>query len=318
MSRTLLLMYPVHTEHLRRLQSIAPDWEILHTTDKEEAATLIENAEVVMGNHNLTESLPFNKTIKWIQTNSVGVDMILKPCLSLLNNVILTNAKGVYNDEISEHTLALVLLLQRNLHLLRDAQHDHKWERPYHLPLLKNKNVLIAGYGSLGRSIGEKLQQFGCNIYGINTGTQYVSFKDDQSTTGKHWKDILPQVDILIICLPSTSETLDYIGKEELKKLPASAFVINIGRPETINEKTLFDMLKTNRLRGAALDVFDDEPLDKDHSAWDIKNLFVSPHMARTREIDPPFQFEKLFEENFKRYVTGSPLLNIVNIQKGY
>ncbi len=315
MKRTLLLLYKVSSQHLTNLQAIAPDWDILHTTDKAKAEELIQHAEVVMGNHHLCESLPFNKQkIKWLQTNSVGIDFILNRCGNLLQNVIITNAKGVYNDEICEHTIGLILTLHRNLHLIRDAQQKHSWERPIQLSLLSQKKAMIIGYGSLGKVIGEKLAMFGTKVFGVNTGTQSFLLEGNE----KHWKEILPEIDIIILALPYTKETINYFGEKEILSLSPNAIVINIGRAGTLNEKVLYQQLRSGKLNAAALDVFDSEPLSPEHEAWDIKNLFVSPHMARTREINPPYQYEKLFEENFKHYVTDEPLLNIVDITKGY
>lgn len=317
MSKTLLLLYKASEIHLDNLQRVAPDWTILHTTEKMMAEKLIENAEVVMGNHHLCESLPFNKQqLKWVQTSSVGIDFILKKCGSNLEGAIVTNAKGVYNNEICEHTIGLILTLQRNLHLIRDAQQEHRWERPMQLSLLSGKQAMIIGYGSLGKAIGEKLTMFGMKIFGVTTSTQY--FFDDTATTKKHWKELLPSIDIVVLALPYTKNTINYFGEEEIVQLPSTAIVINIGRAGTLDEKTLYTQLLAGKIRGAALDVFNDEPLDATHAAWNIKNLFVSPHMARSREINPPFQFEKLFEENFSRYINKKPLLNIVDTIKGY
>lgn len=317
MSKTLLLLYTAGKQHLENLQKIAPDWTILHTTEKSAAKKMVEQAEVIMGNHHLCESLPFNQQqLKWVQTNSVGIDFILKRCGNNLTNVILTNARGVYNNEICEHTIGLILTLQRNLHLIRDAQHHHSWQRPMQLSLLYDKTAMIIGYGSLGKAIGEKLSMFGTKILGVNTETQY--FLEATTAIKKHWKELLPNIDIVILALPYTQSTVDYFGEKEIQQLPANAMIINIGRAGTINEKALYTQLLSKKLYAAALDVFDDEPLNSDHPAWAIENLFVSPHMARSREIAPPFQFEKLFEENFNRYVNNKPLLNIVDITKGY
>ena len=317
MSKTLLLLYTAGKQHLDNLQKIAPEWTILHTTKKSVAEKMVEQAEVIMGNHHLCESLPFNQQqLKWVQTNSVGIDFILKRCGNNLTNVTLTNARGVYNNEICEHAIGLVLTLQRNLHLIRDAQHQHRWERPMQLSLLADKTAMIIGYGSLGKAIGEKLAVFGTKVLGVNTGTQY--FLEEATATKKHWKELLTTIDIVILALPYTQSTINYFGEKEILQLPPNAIVINIGRAGNINEKALYAQLLAKKIHAAALDVFDDEPLNADHPAWTIENLFVSPHMARSREINPPFQFEKLFEENFNRYINSKQLLNVVDIIKGY
>ncbi len=318
MKRKLLLLYAASSAHRQEFQSIAPEWDIVATTDKYQAAELIEYAEVVMGNHFLSESLPYNKnTLRWIQTNSVGIDIIIQKCGVLPANIIFTNAKGVYNDEISEHTLALIFSLLRNLHYVRDNQLSHNWSRPEQLPLLKGQRVLITGYGSLGKSIAEKLSILGCTVYGINTSPGIIITNNEQRQIG-NWRELLPKTDILISLLPATPATKHFIGKEELEKLPANAIVLNIGRPETLDEQALYALLISGKIKGAALDVFKEEPLNEKHPAWNIPNLIISPHMARSREVKPPFQFEPLFVQNFKRYISGGQLLNIVDMKKGY
>lgn len=318
MPEKLLLLYPAQKSHLARLKKIAPDWNIIATTDKVVAKKQIELATAVMGNHHLCESIPFNKKLAWVQTNSVGVDVILKKAGKYLKNKLFTNAKNVYTEEMCEHTIGLILLLQRNLHLLRDAQNEHRWQRPEHLGLLKSKNILILGYGSLGKSIGEKLLCFGSTVYGVDTTNQHFLVKAGKKNNTKHWKELLPITDILIVSLPFTKTTRNIIDKSVLTKLPKTAFVINVGRPETLDEAALIDLLQLQKISGAALDVFSSEPLKPSHPAWLVKNLFISPHCARSKETTPPFQFEKLFEENFKRYVNKQILLNLVDKKKGY
>ncbi|MFZ4059242.1 MAG: NAD(P)-dependent oxidoreductase, partial [Ferruginibacter sp.] len=92
----------------------------------------------------------------------------------------------------------------------------------------------------------------------------------------------------------------------------------NIGRSGTLDESALYNLLNTGQLKAAALDVFETEPLPPNHISWTTKNLLISPHMSRSREIHAPFIFESLFEENFNRYIKQQPLLNIVDSTKGY
>ena len=308
--RVALLLYPAPFEHMERMQSIAPSWKIISTVDLEEAKLWMAKAEVSMGNHNLLESLPNNKYLKWIQTSSVGVDKILNEARDIIQDIALSNAKGMYTEEMTEHALALLFMLHRELHGIRDNQHEHIWKRSENLTTLKGKNALIVGYGNLGKSIGDKLAVFGVKVFGVN---QTVN-----TFNNVHWKDMLNQMDFVILCLPSTPKTKLIFGKEELNKLSQSAIVINVGRPDSIDEEHLFELLKNQKIKGAALDVFSQEPLPEDHPCWSIPNLFVSPHTARSKETNAPGQYEKLFEFNFKSYVAKGAVCNLVNKQKGY
>ena len=308
--RTALLLYEAKAEHIERLEQIAPDWKIVSTINFEEAKQWIETAEVIMGNHNLIELLPYNKQLKWIQTNSVGVDKILNNAREHIQHIALSNARGIYNAEMCEHTIALLFMMHRELHLIRDSQHKHQWRRSENLETLKGKNALILGYGSLGKAIGKMLEVFGVNVFGV---TRSVNTFNDV-----HWKDMLREINFVILCLPSTPETKLIVGAEELNKLTDSSIVINVGRSDSIDQEHLFELLKDNKIKGAALDVFSEEPLPEDHTCWDIPNLFVSPHTARSKETNGPVNCEKFFELNFKEYVTKGMVYNLVNKQKGY
>lgn len=307
--RVLLLLYKASDDHIKRLQLIAPSWTIFSTTDFEEAKKWMGEAEIVMGNHNLCETLPYQKRLVLLQTSSSGVDKILKSSREYLKTVNISNTRGIYTREIAEHTIGLLFTMHRELHLLRDAQRKHEWRRSENLSTLNNKNVLILGYGNLGKHIGDKLKIFGMNIFGVNTKTY--------SFDNVHWKDLLHKMDFVILALPDTPQTDNILSKKELDKLSSSAIVINVGRAKAIDQKYLFSLLKTKRIKGAALDVFSEEPLPKDHSAWDITNLFISPHTARSKETDH-YKYQDFFELNFKYYVKENKVYNVIDKTKGY
>ena len=308
--RVLLLLYPATQEHIERLQKIAPSWKIISTVNLEEAKLWMKKAEVVMGNHNLVESLPGNKYLKWIQTSSVGVDRILNEAKDLIQSIALSNAKGMYTAEMTEHTIALLFMLHRELHLIRDYQNERQWKRSENLETLKGKNALILGYGNLGKSIGNKLELFGVKVFGVNQTVQTFD--------GVYWKNMLQEMHFVILCLPSTPQTKLIVGKQELDKLNESSILINVGRPDSLDQEYLFELLRKKKIKGAALDVFSQEPLPEDHPCWSIPSLLISPHTARSKETDALRQCEKFFEINFKEYVTKGMIYNLVNKQKGY
>jgi phosphoglycerate dehydrogenase-like enzyme len=237
------------------------------------------------------------------------VDKILRSSEKYLKTVNISNTKGVYAIEIAEHTMALLLMMHRELHLLRDAQHKHEWRRSENLNTLNDKNVLILGYGNLGKHIADKLKVFGVNIFGVTSTIN--------SFDGVHWKNMLCKMDFVILALPDTPQTDNMLSRKELDKLSSSSIVINIGRAQALDQKHLLMMLKTKKIRGAALDVFTEEPLPKEHSAWDIPNLFISPHTARSKETDH-YKYQDFFELNFKTYVTEGKFYSVVDKTKGY
>ncbi|MEO6282451.1 MAG: D-2-hydroxyacid dehydrogenase [Dyadobacter sp.] len=313
----ILLMYEPVPDHLQKLKSIAPDHEIVTAFSEEEAQRLIENAEIVLGNRYFLQSLPFAKKLSWMQSNSVGVDLILKEKQSLVDkSIILTCARGVYDAELAEHTIALLLSLFRSIPVLRDEQNKGIWQR-HRLSTLHGSQCLIVGWGSLGQKIASLITALGGKVAGVRNQPDDSKEGEMMLYGSKNWRQQLPLTDALIICLPKTPETYHFIGKEELRALPTSAFVVNIGRGGTLDDMALLEAIQGGNLAGAALDVFEEEPLPATHPIWKESKIFVSPHVGRSLE-GPDFRWQPLFEQNLERYLRGEALLNVVNYQKGY
>ncbi|WAC12724.1 D-2-hydroxyacid dehydrogenase [Dyadobacter pollutisoli] len=313
----ILLMYEPVPDHLQSLKNIAPQHEIVMAHSEEEAQRLIENAEIVLGNRYFLQSLPFARKLRWMQSNSVGVDLILKAKQSLIDkNITLTCARGVYDAELAEHTIALLLSLFRSLPSLRDEQNEGSWQR-HRLSTLHGSSCLILGWGSLGKKIASYIKALGGKVAGVRNQPDDSLEGETMLFGSSNWRNQLPLTDALIICLPKTPETYHFIGKNELRALPSSAFVVNIGRGGTLDDMALLEMVQSGNVAGAALDVFEQEPLPAGHPIWKEPKIFVSPHVGRSLE-GPVFRWQSLFEQNLERYLRGEALLNVVNYQKGY
>jgi len=282
-----------------------------------EAQQMISGAEIVMGNRYFLQSLPYAKQLKWMQSNSVGVDLILQ-ARDRLEGLTLTCSKGVYSEEMADHAVALTLALLRQIHLLRDDQGRKRWVRRQ-LPSLSQAQVMILGWGGVGQAIGRRLLPFGPVITGVRRELAEV-YKEDSGITlcgPDHWRGLLPKTDILILALPLTQETAQIVADPELSALPSHALLVNVGRGETLRQQGLLEQLLNGSLGGAALDVLISEPPGEDDLVWQTPRLLISPHVARSKET-PPFRWEPLFVENLRRYTAGETLLNVVNIGKGY
>ncbi len=313
----ILLMYPPPPDHLERLQRAAPDHEIRHAGSEEEARLLVRDAEIVMGNRYFIQSLPYAGKLRWFQSNSVGVDLILSQKEFLKQQGIrLTCARGVYDTELAEHTLAMILALYRSLPLLRDEQNRKNWKR-HRLKTFRGSRCLILGWGSLSRHIASVLAAMGGKVSAVRNQLSDSVFGDVQVFGQSSWRQQLPHTDLLIICLPKTPETCHFVGAQELSRLPSSAFVVNIGRGGTLDDQALCQRVSAGQLAGAALDVFEEEPLPHDSKLWTEPRILVSPHAGRSLE-GPGYKWFDLFEENLRRYLAGEELLNLVDYDKGY
>lgn len=313
----ILLMYEPVEAHLERLKQLAAGHDIVIAHSEEEAKVLITDAEIVLGNRYFIQSLPFARQLRWMQSNSVGVDIILTEKQRLIDqNITLTCSRGVYDAELAEHTITLLLTLFRQIHRLRDEQHDTRWQR-HRLRTLHGSRCLILGWGSLGKEIARLASAMGARVSAVRN--QPEDSQDDSVHVfgSQTWQHALAETDALIICLPKTADTHHFVNKSVLERLPASAFVVNIGRGGTLDDDALWEMVHAGRLAGAALDVFEQEPLPPTHPIWREPNIMVSPHVGRSLE-GPVYKWQPLFEENLARYLRGEALLNVVNYDKGY
>jgi phosphoglycerate dehydrogenase-like enzyme len=310
-------MYQPHPEHEDALRHAAPNADFVTAADEQSAATLIRNADAVLGNRYFLQSLPHAGRLRWMQSNSAGVDLILR-ARDRLEGIVLTCARGVYDDEVADHAVALVLGLARGLHLARDAQRERRWERA-RLEPLRGRRALVLGWGGIGRGIAHRLEGFGIAVEGARR--RISETQRDASGFVVHpptrWRERLGDTDILVAALPLTDETRGLVGAAELRALPGHALVVNVGRAETVDETALLDMLRDGALGGAALDVLRDEPPAPDHRAWTEGQLLLTPHVARSAE-EPPYRWEPLFVENLRRFAAGEPLLNVVDLDAGY
>lgn len=290
----ILLMYEPRAEHLARLHASAMDADFIVAHDEDEARALIADADAVLGNRWFYQSVDAATRLRWMQSNSMGVDLILDRAGH--RDFVLTCARGVYDDEIAQHAVALALALVRELHTFRDAQHRAEWKRTA-LRSLDGLDALVLGWGGVGRTIAELLEPFGTRVRAGRSDGRY-SF----------------DADLLFLALPLTPRTRHLVGADALRALRPGAFVINVGRGETLDTDAL---LAAQHLGGAALDVFEDEPLPQDHPLWTRRDVLITPHVARSME-SPPYRWEPLFEENVRRFAAGEPLLHVVDREKGY
>ena len=294
-------MYPPRADHARALSAAAPHASFEHARDEASAQALIRDADVVLGNRYFLQSLPYAERLRWMQSNSTGVDLILSAG-NALDGIVLTCARGVYDDEVADHALALVLALTRGIHVARDAQLRREWNR-VSLATLRGKKVVVLGWGGIGRAIGERVGAFGADVHGVGRGQE--------------WRALLPEADVVVCALPLTPLTRRLVGASELDLLPRSAFVVNVGRAATIDEPALLERLRSGAIAGAALDVVEREPPPHDDPVWDVPNLLLTPHVARSPE-QPPYRWEPLFVENLRRFAAGEELLNVVDRDAGY
>jgi phosphoglycerate dehydrogenase-like enzyme len=309
---------------LRNLDAIREAANLSASTDPKDIERLAPQAEVIIYS-TLTSDLPFAniwrqaKNVRWIHSLSAGVEKMLTPEV-VASPIPITNARGVYKRSLAEFAVLGMLYFCKEVRRLVESQRAHRWDK-FLVEWLPGKIMGIAGFGEIGRECAALAKPLGVKIYAVRRKPE-LSANDplaDRVFATSEWKTMLPELDFLVAAAPLTAETRHMFGAAEFAAMKPSAVVMNVGRGPVIDEQALIQALREKRLRGAALDVFEHEPLPPDHPFWDMENVLVSPHNTdRTRDPDWLDLSMQAFVENFQRYVSGKPLQNVVDKQAGY
>jgi phosphoglycerate dehydrogenase-like enzyme len=252
--------------------------------------------------------------LRWIHSASAGVDRLLFPEL-VDSEVVLTSSRHIFDRAMAEYAIGLMLALAKDFKTTINQQAERVWE-PRETESLFGKTLVVVGVGPIARESARLAKSFGMRLIGVGrTARNDSDFGAIVASTDL--PAVLPEADYLLLIAPRTPMTEGLIGRDALALLKPSARVINVGRGAIIDQAELRRALIEGRIAGAALDVFEKEPLPNDDPIWDIPNLLVSPHMAgdyigwRQDNAD-------LFAKNLRRWIAREPLLNVVDKSLGY
>jgi len=263
----------------------------------------------------LLAAWPSAGALKWIQSASAGVDGLLFPEL-VDSHVVLTNARRIFDEAISEYVVGLLLLFAKGLIGVLDRQRAGEWEHR-DTELLSGKRVLVVGVGPIGRSIGRAAGHLGMLVRGLGRTARPGDAVFGTILDPTDFREALAWADYVVDALPATADTYHRFDAAAFEAMNPWARFVNIGRGSTVDEVALVEALRSGGIAGAALDVFEEEPLPADSPLWGLPNVVVSPHMsgdfAGWREA-----IVELFVENLERYLTGRPLKNVVDKALGF
>ena len=215
------------------------------------------------------------KNLKWIASLATGVDHFLR-CPALRRETILTSARGIHGPAMRETAASLMLALSRDATRLVRDKDAHRWDRGERWPLLAGKTAVIVGIGVSGIAIGQLLKAFGMRVIGLSHTPRTVEGFDAIVPTDQ-LALAAAEADYLINVLPASSDNIGIFSRAVLTAMKPAAFFINVGRGETVDEAALLDCLRTGRIAGAGLDVFQNSPLKPDSPFWDLPNVYISP-----------------------------------------
>jgi phosphoglycerate dehydrogenase-like enzyme len=233
-------------------------------------------------------------------------------------NYVITNFRGVSASPLTEAVLTMMLTHAKSWSLFQDQQRRHVWQR-HMISELHGKTVGIIGLGGIGREVARVCSCLGMRVVAVRRGepTDAAIAPVDKMFPRAQLHDLLAESDFVVCSAPATPETYHMIGERELRRMKPSAYLINVGRGQLIDEPVLARALAEGWIAGAGLDVFEQEPLPHDSSLWDLPNVVLLPHQGAdtARYLDRGVE---LIRENLQRYVDGRPLLNTVDPARGY
>ncbi|SEL96815.1 Phosphoglycerate dehydrogenase [Stigmatella aurantiaca] len=317
----LLVLADPTARHLEPLRQLAPRLHLTLGASEAELGAAIEQAQVLVIDSQkkdlLRTLLPRARNLRWIHSLFAGVENLLFEEL-IQSPLPLTNSKGVYSGSLSEFALAAMLFFAKDLRRLVRQQAEARWQ-PFTSVELRGQTLGILGYGDIGRAAAQRAKAFGMRILacrrrpGQSEGDPFV----DAVFPLERRQEMIAASDYLLLAMPNAPGTQRMMGEAELNALKPHAVLINVGRGSTVDEAALVRVLEQGRLRGAALDVFETEPLPAGHPFWRLENVLLSPHCA---DHTPTWREDAVafFLKNLERFEAGAPLLNLVDKHAGY
>jgi phosphoglycerate dehydrogenase-like enzyme len=237
--------------------------------------------------------------------------------------VVMSNSRGVSADTIAEHVIAVTLARFRKLALAFHTQGARQWTQeafvaPPSLRTIAGARVLVIGLGSIGSATARRLIALGARVAAIRRNPDRAAPEGVESVAPpERLREFLPDADLVVVAAPQTRETRSLIGAAELAAMRRDALLVNVSRGRLVDEAALVSALIDTPTLGAALDVFEHEPLPVESPLWSLPNVLITPHIAGFRP-DHWDVVTNLFADNLRRFESGRPLLNVVNKDAGY
>ncbi len=313
----LLVAYKLSPSNLQRIKDLSSDIEVLYAEEPSQIQELLPKADVLFGPLN-RELFQLTKNLRWVHLAYAGVDRILFPEF-VISDITLTSSKGLHKHQITELLFGMMLTFTRRLTTLRKLQDGKKWDiSPYReMELLDERTIGILGLGTIGSEIAKVAKAFGMRVIGLRKKPLVPPEHVDLLLGPDNLSQLLRESDHIVVALPLTAETRHLITKKEFDLMERQPYFYNLSRGAIINEIDLIEALGQKKIRGAGLDVFEEEPLDTTSALWAMENVIITPHIGG---FVPHYMRVAvgMFLENLKRYLRGEELFNVVDKRRGY
>jgi phosphoglycerate dehydrogenase-like enzyme len=331
-----LVIYPaLADERLGRVLAAAPGIDVVDAADEGAAAAAIHDADAFFGK--MTPAILAHATrLRWIQSPTASLEHYMFPAL-VEHPATLTNMRGIHSKPIAEQVMGYVLTFARNLHRYVRLQERAAWaplggeeersgfdtgpgtvtaiDRAH--PDVAGATMAIVGLGEIGREVARRAAAFEMRLIAVDANPRLEVPAVEEVLPPDRLDDALRRADVVVVTLPHTPETVGLFDRGRFDRMRPTAWFINVGRGAVVVLDDLVAVLREGGLAGAALDVFETEPLPADHPLWGMENVLITPHVAGYAPSVAP-RFLDLFVENLGRFRGGRPLLNEVDKRLWY
>ena len=315
MSFHIVVVNRLSQRHVDWVHEILPDC-VITTCQESELAEHLPSADILItwGFINIDEYLPSAPRLRWIHALSVGVEKLLSPAIAA-SPIQLTNVRGIHGIPMSEHVFGMMLAFSRSIAGFARQQQDAIWKR-LSLTELYNKTLCIVGLGSIGREIAKRAKAFNMRIVATKRTLTEELFVDELCTPDELDR-LLGESDYVVLTVPETPDTVGLFSYERICRMKESAVLINVARGSVVSEAGLIKALTEKKIAGAALDVFEAEPLLESSPLWKMDNVLITPHCAAVSPLylDRAMQ---CFCENLALYMNNKTMRNIIGKERGY
>jgi phosphoglycerate dehydrogenase-like enzyme len=306
-----------------RLRRGFPQVEIVDLPSYEEIEAQIRDAEIVIAWSLRSEQLKSAHQLRWIHSPAAAVHQLMLPEV-VNSNIVLTNGRDINGPVVAEHVIALILALAKNLaqavrlQKLRVWGQETIWNSRPRPREIAGATLGLVGLGSIGSRVAKHAAALGMRVMAVRETLEKPTPEGVERVLPlSEIDDLVSQSDYLALTVPVTPATRDLMNASRFAKMKPDACLINVGRGPLVDEVALLAALRERRIGGAALDVFEQEPLPVDSPLWDLEHLLITPHTAGLTEKLWDRQYA-LIEENLRRYLEDRPLLAMVDKHKGY
>ncbi len=260
-----------------------------------------------------------NPRLRWVHTSRAGGGAHVKEAelpREALERIVVTTSAGVHADPLAEFAVLGVFAGAKNLDKLQTYQRQHHWQLRWTLGWVSRQKIAVVGLGAIGRAVAAKLSALGATVIGVHRrqvdapGVARIALMEEL-------KEVLGQVDAVVLALPGTDLTHHIIDGSVFDAMKPGITFVNVGRGSTVDEEALIEALRRGTVGYAALDVFEVEPLPARSPLWDMSNVIISPHGAAIT-VEEDRMIAELFAENATRLLDGRPMRNLVNIDEFY